>query len=194
MCKTISAAAYGSRIGARCARLSGTTWIELSFHKAPVIARLDRRSSIPETAVVEPTCRGVLDAPHARGMTTVCGAATMHYGDARRSLPRCATLHTRPRVQRAPGIPCSLSDEGQIDRTNLGSIMPRECGCTSPSAVMPRFLRGNQYAAASRLKHRRLWNTGTPVPATPRRRRGSAVVARRSFSEGGEPATTNGKG
>ena len=33
----------------------------------------------------------------------------------------------------------------------------------------------------------RLWNTGSPVPATPRLRRGSAVLARRSFSEGGKP-------
>ena len=38
----------------------------------------------------------------------------------------CATLHTRPRVQRAPGIPCSLcSFEGQR-HANLGQITPRE--------------------------------------------------------------------
>ena len=30
------------------------------------------------------------------------------------------------------------------------------------SAVMPRFMRGIQYAAASRLKRWRLWNTGSP--------------------------------
>ncbi len=32
-----------------------------------------------------------------------------------------------------------------------------------PSAVMPRLDRGIQYAAASRFKQRRLWNTGRPV-------------------------------
>ena len=31
-----------------------------------------------------------------------------------------------------------------------------------PSPVMPRFMRGIQYAAASRLKRWRLWNTGSP--------------------------------
>src|ERR1700730_7286806 len=35
-------------------------------------------------------------------------------------------LHTRPRVQRAPGIPCSLF-EGECF-ANLGQIMPREGG------------------------------------------------------------------
>jgi hypothetical protein len=36
-----------------------------------VIAWLDRRASIPETAVMESRGRGVLDTPHVRGMTTV---------------------------------------------------------------------------------------------------------------------------
>ena len=36
-----------------------------------VIARESGRSSIPETSVVETIGRGVLDAPHARGMTAV---------------------------------------------------------------------------------------------------------------------------
>jgi len=35
------------------------------------------------------------------------------------------TLHTRPRVQRAPGIPCSLSLREKV-HANLGRIMPRE--------------------------------------------------------------------
>jgi len=33
----------------------------------------------------------------------------------------------------------------------------------TPSAVMPRLDRGIQYAEASRLDQRRLWNTGSPA-------------------------------
>ena len=39
-------------------------------------------------------------------------------------------LHTRPRVQRASGIPCSLSFEGQR-HANLGQVMLRERGRVS---------------------------------------------------------------
>ncbi|MFK4650761.1 hypothetical protein ABIF97_000695 [Bradyrhizobium japonicum] len=41
--------------------------------------------------------------------------------------------------------------------------MPRE-GKSATKAVMPRLDRGIQYAAASRLNHGRLWNTGSPGP------------------------------
>ncbi len=34
-----------------------------------VIARLDRATQYPETAVIESISRGVLDPPHARGTT-----------------------------------------------------------------------------------------------------------------------------
>ena len=36
------------------------------------------------------------------------------------------TLHTRPRVQQAPGIPCSLSFEGKEFQQTSGAIAPRE--------------------------------------------------------------------
>ena len=44
----------------------------------------------------------------------------------------CAVLHTRPRVQRAPGFPCALLflSRAAID-AKLGRIAPRECGRTS---------------------------------------------------------------
>src|SRR6266536_5023053 len=42
----------------------------------------------------------------------------------------CATLHTRPRVQRAPGIPCSLFFRGTT-KCKARAIMPRECGVTT---------------------------------------------------------------
>ena len=44
----------------------------------------------------------------------------------------CACLHTRPRVQRAPGFPCALLflSRAAID-AKLGRIAPRECGRTS---------------------------------------------------------------
>src|SRR6266702_8887948 len=46
----------------------------------------------------------------------------------------CAILHTRPRVQRAPGLPCALYFFGgsEVD-ANLGLLMPREYGLTSCS-------------------------------------------------------------
>jgi hypothetical protein len=47
----------------------------------------------------------------------------------------------------------------------LGHFVPRDRRLASASAVMPRFMRGTQYAAASRLKHSRLWNTGSPGQA-----------------------------
>ena len=41
----------------------------------------------------------------------------------------CASWHTRPRVQRAPGIPCSLCfwREGEISRTRM-QVASRDCG------------------------------------------------------------------
>ena len=36
-------------------------------------------------------------------------------------------LHTRPRVQRAPGLPCALCILGAERYANLGRIAPREC-------------------------------------------------------------------
>jgi hypothetical protein len=40
-----------------------------------VIVRESGRSSIPETLMIESKSRGVLDTPHARGMTKRYGAA-----------------------------------------------------------------------------------------------------------------------
>jgi hypothetical protein len=41
-------------------------------------------------------------------------------------------LHTRPRVQRAPGFPCALFVFGGWQLiANLGRHAPRECGCVS---------------------------------------------------------------
>jgi hypothetical protein len=41
------------------------------------------------------------------------------------------TLHTRPRVQRAPGLPCALCLSRVENDTKLGRIPPRERGCVS---------------------------------------------------------------
>jgi hypothetical protein len=40
----------------------------------------------------------------------------------------CAILHTRPRVQRAPGFPCALLHCGGRTSAQSSGIMPRECG------------------------------------------------------------------
>src|SRR5437879_6555116 len=38
----------------------------------------------------------------------------------------CAQLHTRPRVQRAPGLPCALFLKGANEDANLGRNAPRD--------------------------------------------------------------------
>jgi hypothetical protein len=52
---------------------------------------------------------------------------------------------------------------------------------------MPRLDRGIQYAAAHRLNHKRLWNTGSPGPGSAKGFAGLSVLGRRSFSEVGKP-------
>src|SRR4051812_43929272 len=47
------------------------------------------------------------------------------------------TLHTRPRVQRAPGLPCALSF-GASGLTKLGRSVSRECGVVFEGAVIAR--------------------------------------------------------
>jgi hypothetical protein len=48
-------------------------------HIPAVIARLDRAIQYSEALMIEPKSRGVVDTPHARGMTSLCGAAPTRY-------------------------------------------------------------------------------------------------------------------
>jgi len=59
----------------RCARNDGSHdgSTLLPPHPQSSSPGLTGRSSIPETSVIEPRGRGVLDTPHARGMTVVSG-------------------------------------------------------------------------------------------------------------------------
>jgi hypothetical protein len=50
---------------------SGKTCREIADAHSFVIVREGGRSSIPETLMIEPIGRGVLDSPHARGMTAL---------------------------------------------------------------------------------------------------------------------------
>jgi len=59
-----------------------------------VIARACGRSSIPETSMMEPWSRGVLDAPHARGMTPVVERSAV--------LRRCPRLMRDRRIGQRP--------------------------------------------------------------------------------------------
>ena len=43
----------------------------------------------------------------------------------------CASWHARPRVQRAPGLPCALCFFGANEFANLGRNVSRECEVTS---------------------------------------------------------------
>ena len=47
-------------------------------------------------------------------------------------------MHTRPRVQRAPGIPCALSLEGKDSMASLGQIEPRDREVVSSPVVTTR--------------------------------------------------------
>ena len=74
-------------------------------HTLPVIARESGRSSIPETSVIEPRSRGVLDTPHARGMTArYDGEAIAMNGQKRLSLrinPAVTSfIYTLPTISR----------------------------------------------------------------------------------------------
>ena len=87
--ETIAAAAYGSRIGARllacpgrrrssCARCHS----QFNFHISTLYSSspgLTGRSSIPETAAIEPRSRGVLDAPPSRGDDSKCVALALPF-------------------------------------------------------------------------------------------------------------------
>jgi hypothetical protein len=53
----------------------------------------------------------------------------------------CATLHTRPRVQRAPGLPCALCAlRGSETDAKLGRIAPRERGRLTHYSVFERSM------------------------------------------------------
>ena len=64
-----------------------------------VIARLDRATQYSEASVMEPRSRGVLDTPHARGMTVVGGTSDSGFDGKREQEP--PTKHLRP----SSGIP-----------------------------------------------------------------------------------------
>jgi len=64
---------------------SGETRREIAKSYSVVIVREGGRSSIPETLVIEPRSRSVLDTPPSRGMT----------GAGRREKARLATVSTR---------------------------------------------------------------------------------------------------
>jgi hypothetical protein len=69
-------------------------------------------------------------------------------------LPRAFLLHADHGCGGHPAFPAP-SCFARVDRfQRLGHFVSRERSLTSPSAVMPRFKRGIQYAAASPPKHR----------------------------------------
>ena len=54
-------------------------------------------------------------------------------------------LHTRPRVQRAPGFPCALFFRGREKNASLGRIPPRDReGVSSMLLVSPRTACGER--------------------------------------------------
>jgi len=84
-----------------------------------------------------------------------------------------------------PAFPAPFSFEGETE-AKLGQNPAARLLNHIPSAVMPRE-GGIQYSRGVRRNLIRLWNTGSPDPASakaPARLR--AQQARRSFSEGGK--------
>ncbi len=90
-----------------------------------------------------------------------------------------------PRVHAAPGLPCALAfeegEEASKTRAQRAARMRwrgsrQSCAefdaLRQYSAVVARLDPAIQYAAASRLKHWRLWNTGSPAFAGDDRERG----------------------
>ena len=100
----------------------------------------------------------------------------------RRAMGAASTRHSlRPlSIQR---VTCSntRTHQRRENATHVRAIrIILNCHCRRKRAI--------QYAAASRLKHCRLWNTGSPGPACAKGFGGATISrARRSFSEGGKP-------
>jgi hypothetical protein len=61
---------------------SGALCREIAASYSVVIVREGGRSSIPETPLIEPISRSVLDTPHARGMTRLCNFAVIARSEA----------------------------------------------------------------------------------------------------------------
>ena len=71
--------------------------------------------------------------------------------------------HTRPRVRRAPGLPCALRLERGRTKMQTSDAMRREIAA-SYSVVIPAKA-GIQYPAAYPFNHWRLWDTGSSACA-----------------------------
>src|ERR1700692_4023477 len=69
-----------------------------------VIAREGGRSSIPETSVMESRSCGVLDTPHARGMTGRVHALVLSQGRRREIVPPRSDFSRRHAGMELPGI------------------------------------------------------------------------------------------
>jgi hypothetical protein len=84
-------------------------------------------------------------------------------------------LHTRPRVQRAPGFPCALYFLRVKSCARLGHFMPRECG-PMPSRrlkIQRENAASNAWPAEEIAKHQ-----NSPTPRDACRRPVSAVFHR----------------
>ena len=111
----------------------------------------------------------------------------------------CALLHTRPRVQRAPGIPCSLryrgrrftQTSGRSRRENANAMFGNGKASATSSSVSRTARPGDPVRRDFRLYRCRLWNMGRPVPATRRLCRGSAVWLAEALAKAASRATTN---
>src|SRR5260370_28142512 len=87
-------------------------WMRSPATLSLVVAREGGRSSIPETSMIKPRGRGVLDAPPSRGMTLLSGSLDVwllrrstHGRPARRAAPK-----RDPRTGADPRTDCRKRD------------------------------------------------------------------------------------
>jgi len=121
--------------GARCVRQNRVVPTPVAGAKPPVANLIQPGRSAIKPAAME--ARGIrLQGEHgisrqtiAQGMPDCSDCTCMLV-----CVFFCARLHTRPRVQQAPGIPCSLCFLGDTSDANLGRIRrenaksyPRHC-------------------------------------------------------------------
>jgi hypothetical protein len=83
----------------------------------------------------------------------------------------CALLHTRPRVQRAPGVPCALRSEGKEFLAKLGRIAPRDREGVSAAYLVIPAKAGIQYSREVKIKSSGRGVLDRPVIGERKRRR-----------------------
>ena len=94
--------------------------------------------------------------------------------------PILCTLHTRPRVQRASGIPCALCMRAGSFQANLGRNAPRDRDvCVTHSIVSPPLIARTQYSSDANDKIEKPRRTGSRLPRRTTCERCAIIIIKR---------------